>query len=131
MIIGNKKNENIINNKNTKNKNLLISLLESIYLIYMFHFLKTTTDFNILASPQNWIFKHLIGNEEGLRICPFGRIVIIPFIIILILRNLSFISIPKYFMNMLLVLSFILSWMNMNAVVYFIPVWIVEIFVIL
>jgi len=125
----------IENNKNilwkNKNKNLLISIFESIYLIYMFHYFKTSFDFNILASPQNWMFKHLIGNEKGLRICPFGRIVIIPFVIILLLRNLSFISISKYFMNILLALSFILSWMNMNAVVYFIPVWIVEIFVII
>lgn len=125
----------IENNKNilwkNKNKNLLISIFESIYLIYMFHYFKTAIDFNILASPQNWMFKHLIGNEKGLRICPFGRIVIIPFVIILLLRNLSFISISKYFMNILLVLSFILSWMNMNAIVYFIPVWIVEIVVII
>lgn len=112
------------------NKNLLISIFESIYLIYMFHFLKTTIDFNILASPQNWLFRHLIGNERGLRICPFGRIVIIPFVIILLIRNLSFIEIPKYFMNMLLFLSFILSWMNMNAVIYLIPIWLIELFII-
>ena len=124
----------IENNKNilwkNKNKNLLISIFESIYLIYMFHFFETSIDFNILASPQNWMFKHLIGNEKGLRICPFGRIVIIPFVIILLLRNLSFIPISKHFVNILLVLSFILSWMNMNAVVYLIPIWFIEIFVI-
>ena len=136
MITLNKKNDDTKNNSNNKNNNtnnnkLLISVLESIYLIYMFHYFKTSFDFNIFASSENWLFKHLIGNEKGLRICPFGRIVIIPFVIILLLRNFSFISIPKYFMNMLLVLSFILSWMNLNAVVYFIPVWIVEIFVIL
>ena len=131
MIAVNKKNDDTINNRNNKNNNKLrISVFESIYLIYMFHYFKTSVDFNILTSPQNWIFKHLIGNEKGLRICPFGRIVIIPFVIILILRNFSFISISKYFINMLLVLSFILSWMNMNAVVYLIPIWFVEFFVI-
>ena len=42
----------------------------------MFHFFKTSIDFNILASPEGWLFEHLIGNEKGLRICPFGRIAI-------------------------------------------------------
>lgn len=130
MIAVNKKNDDTINNRNNKNKNLLISVLESIYLIYMFYFFETSFDFNIFASSENWLFKHLIGNEKGLRICPFGRIVIIPFVIILILRNFSFIPISKYFINILLVLSFIMSLMNLNAVAYFIPVWIVELFII-
>lgn len=131
MIAINKKNDNIINNtNNTNNNKLLISVLESIYLIYMFYFFETSFDFNIFASSENWLFKHLIGNEKGLRICPFGRIVIIPFVIILILRNFSFIPISKYFINILLVLSFIMSLMNLNAVAYFIPVWIVELFII-
>ena len=126
----NKKNNLEIKMEVNKNKNLLISIFESIYLIYMFHYFKTSIDFNILGSPENWIFKHLIGNEKGLRICPFGRIVIIPFVIILLLRNFSFIPISKHFVNILLVLSFILSFMNMNAVVYLIPIWLVEIFII-
>ena len=113
-----------------KNKKLLISILEAIYLIYMFHYFETSMDFNIFASSENWLFKHLIGNETGLRICPFGRIIIIPFLTILILRNLSFIPISKYFMKLLLIITFIMSLMNLNAVVYFIPVWLIEIFII-
>ena len=110
------------------NKKLIISILESIYLIYMFHYFETSVDFNIFASSEHWLFNHLIGNEKGLRICPFGRIVIIPFVIILIMRNFGFMPISKYFMNMLLILSFVMSFMNMNAVAYFIPVWLTELF---
>lgn len=111
-------------------KKLIISILESIYLIYMFHYFKTSIDCNVFASSEHWLFKHLIGNEKGLRICPFGRIVIIPFVFILIIRNFSFIPIPNYLMNILLVLTFILSLMNLNAVAYFIPIWFIELFII-
>ena len=126
----NKKNNLEIKMEVNKNNKLIISILEAVYLIYMFHFFETSVDFNIFASSEHWLFNHLIGNEKGLRICPFGRIVIIPFVIILILRNFSFIPISKYFMNMLLILSFVMSFMNMNAVAYFIPVWLVELFII-
>ena len=31
---------------------LNISIIESVYLVYMFHFFKTSMDFNILSSPK-------------------------------------------------------------------------------
>ena len=126
------KSNKILENKIkvNKNKKLIISVLEALYLIYMFHYFKTSIDFNIFASSEHWLFKHLIGNEKGLRICPFGRIVIIPFVIILILRNLSFLPISNYFMKLLLIITFIMSLMNLNAVVYFIPIWLIELFII-
>jgi len=109
-------------------KNLMISLIESLYLIYMFYFFKTTFDFNIFSSPKYWAFKHLKGRKYGLRICLFGKIIIVPFIFILILRN--YIRFPNYFMKSILFLSFVLSWMNMNAVAYFVPIWLIELLII-
>ena len=103
---------------------LYISGLESIYLFYMFHFFETTTDFNVLASPKGWWFEHLIGNQKGLRICPFGRIAIFVFIFIIIIRN--YIEISQFFMNIVFLITFLLSLMNLNAVVYILPILILE-----
>ena len=108
------------------NLKLLISLLEVIYLSFMFHFFKTSMDLNILASPKGSFFKHLVGNEKGLRICLFGQIIIIPLLILLLIRN--FISIPQSFMNRVLVIAFLLSFMNINALIYLLPILLIEVF---
>ena len=52
---------------------MIVSILESIYLIYMFNFFETSLDFNVLSSPDHRFFKHLIGNKKGNRICSFGH----------------------------------------------------------
>ena len=105
-------------------KLLEISIIESIYLIYMFLFLKTSIDFNILASPKGWLFEHLIGNTHSLRICPFGRIAIFALIFVLIMRN--FITIPPHLVNIFLGIALFLSFINLNALVYLIPVLLFE-----
>lgn len=112
-------------------KNLLIiSLIECIYLIYMFHFLKTSINFNVLPElslvKHNDFFKHLSDDTYGLRICKFGRVVIILLIAILLVRNVY--PITNFQMNVVLAISFILSLMNLNAVVFLIPFWLIEIF---
>lgn len=103
---------------------LYISVLESIYLFYMFHFFETTIDFNVLSSPRGWWFEHLIGNQKGLRICPFGRIAIFAFIFIIIIRN--YIKISQIYVNSVLGIVFVLSLMNLNAVVYMLPIFVLE-----
>ena len=70
------------------NIRLLISIIESMYLIYMFNFFKTDIDFNVFTSPTNYWFKHLTGNEYGIRICLFGQILSVPGHL-LIARNFS------------------------------------------
>lgn len=106
----------------------IISVLESVYLIYMFLFFKTSMDFNFLKPgllANNFdMFKHLLGNQEGLRICLFGRITIFALIAIIIARN--FIKIPLRYINASIALSVLLSLMNMNAVIYLIPFWLIE-----
>ena len=103
---------------------LKISLIESTYLIFMFLFFKTTMDFNVLRSPNGWWFNHLVGEEYGLRICPFGRVAIFALIFVLILRH--YVKIPEWFIYLALVISFVLSLMNMNAIVYLIPIMLIE-----
>ena len=105
---------------------LYVSLLESIYLIYMFHFFYTRIDFNFLSSPRGWLFEHLVGDDRGLRICPFGRIAIFALIFILIGRN--YLPIPVKMVQISLIIAMILSLMNMNAVAYLIPIIVVEYF---
>ena len=105
-------------------KTLHISVFESIYLIYMFLFFKTNIDFNIFDTPKGWWFEHLVGNNYGLRICPFGRVAIFGLIFILLVRHI--VNIPKIFIKLSLFISVILSLMNLNAVVYLIPIWYIE-----
>jgi hypothetical protein len=113
---------------NEMDRLLILSLIESLYLIYMFHIFKTSVDFNflplgILGRNNEW-FRHIVGNEYGLRICPFGRVMILFLIALIIARN--FVAISPYVMNTAFILSVLLSMMNMNAVVYMIPVWLLE-----
>ena len=103
---------------------LKISLIESAYLIFMFLFFKTTMDFNVLRSPTGWWFEHLVGDHYGLRICPFGRVAIFALIAIIIARH--YVKIPNWIIYLALGISFVLSFMNMNAFVYLIPIWLVE-----
>lgn len=101
-----------------------ISILESIYLVYMFLFFKTSIDFNVLASPKGWLFEHLLGDTYGLRVCPFGRIAIFALIFILIMRH--FINISPMFVKISLGIAGFLSLINLNAFVYLIPIILFE-----
>ena len=101
-----------------------ISIIESAYLIYMFLFFKTSIDFNIFDSPSGELFQHLVGNHHGLRICLFGQYAI--FLLIFILIGRHYINMPQWFLFLTFVVTFILSFLNMNAVAYLIPVWILE-----
>jgi len=109
---------------------LTISLLESGYLLYMFHLCITSVDFNVLMVPLgtwNWNYswlKHLSVNERGLRICPFGRIAILFFTFILVGRHFFFI--PQCLILTAFILSFMLSMLNLNAIIYLLPVWMIE-----
>lgn len=105
---------------------LLISIIESVYLFFMFHFFETGLDFNMgnMSNYDSYELRHLKGDEHGLRICPFGRKAILLLIFLLIIRN--FYEIQAVIFVSLFV-SFVLSLlMNLNALVYLLPVWIIE-----
>ena len=97
----------------------MIRILEALYLIYMFCFFETSVDFNVLSSPDHRFFKHLIGNEKGNRICPFGNVAIFALVAVLLFGSGQLIKCS-------LVIAFVLSLMNLNALVYLIPVFLIE-----
>lgn len=103
-----------------------ISFIEAIYLIYTFHLMKTSVDFGLISFKGYW-FKHPIGNVKTLRICPFGRIAIIPFVILLILRN--YINLSYKIIPTCTLFAFVLSFMNTNATVYLMPIVLTELLI--
>ena len=99
---------------------LWVSVLEVAYLSFMFHFFKTSADLNFLRSPESYLFKHLTGSDHGLRVCLFGRIMIVPLAAVLILRH--FVHIPRAFIIGSFGLATLLSLINLNALFYLLPV---------
>ena len=102
---------------------MFISILESLYLIFMFHYFKTSINFS-KGSFDSDFFHHSLGKQRELRICPFGRVAIFGLIFILISRH--FIIYPKKFIIFVWVITVLLSTMNMNAMVYLLPIELVE-----
>jgi hypothetical protein len=105
---------------------LYISILESLYLIFMFRFFKTSINFDILKIYwANNYLKHDIQNNYGLKICPFGQDVIFVLIFILLFRTVYTIdkTYIKYSLYIALGLSLLMNW---NAFVYLLPVYGIE-----
>ena len=101
---------------------MLIAIFESLYLIYMFCFFETSIDFNIFSSPDGKWFKHLIGNKKGNRICSFGHITIFFLIGLILFRELF----PKALVTVSFVIAFLISLLNLNVLVYLIPIFVIE-----
>lgn len=123
---------------NLKEKLLLITIIEIIYLIYTFIFMKTKFYilhpiylFKVLEKNKKStfsFFKHSV--QKGLcinRICPFGKVMIIILSIYLVLRNYS--TKIKKINIIILLITLILSFMNMNSFIYLIPFFITEFFI--
>lgn len=107
---------------------MFISILESLYLIFMFCYFKTSINFS-KSSFYSYFFHHSLVNQRELRICPFGRVAIFGLIFILISRH--FIMYPKKFIIFVWTMTILLSTMNMNAMVYLLPIELVELSLIL
>ena len=107
-------------------KLIYISILESLYLIVMFRFFKTSVNFDILKIY--WVNKYLNHNVEniyGQKICPFGQDIIFVLIFILLFRNVFSIKQTYIYYSLYFALGLSLL-MNWNAFVYILPVLIVE-----
>lgn len=113
---------------------LLITIIECIYLYYMFHIFRTKYSFHhpfeyLVNDNLSKYFEHPIGitNNKRSKICKFGRDGTLLLIAYLILRYLllkiNVISKKKImiFNKIVLLIVFILSWMNLNAVIYYLP----------
>ena len=115
---------------------LAITLFEIIYLSYMFFIFKTNYSFNsqILGNKVNdagkfWRHDTYPGAYEN-KICGFGKSVAILGIILALIR-LKYNSKDTFRFNLIFVLLclFLAALMNFNAVVYMIPIIILEIYI--
>lgn len=115
---------------------LHISIIEALYVIYMFNFFKTKYSF---AHPftyfENKYIFHPVGKSTVARsnICKLGHDISWLIAIFLILRGLFA---KKYKKSLLLInkigilILFIGCLMNFNAVIYMLPIYIIEIILI-
>jgi hypothetical protein len=110
------------------NKDLLITIIESFYVIYMFNFFKTTLyihhPFESLFFGLSNYLKHPIESSEyDSKICPLGNIVGYIFGLLIIFRYLY-----KNRINKLIILSLFFGTLltNINSFIYFIPIFFYE-----
>ena len=112
------------------NKMLIISIIEAVYIIFMFRYFKTTYSFNYLPLKflDNSLYlqhqKYATSTAES-HICPFGHDMAFIIGAFLILRNF----IPCFMEYNTCILSLILigCFLNLNAVMYILPVIVIEI----
>ena len=107
-----------------------LSTAEIAYLLYMFWVFKTNINFNtllgynVLEVAHGHVLWHSLRSDFGVKICAFGQWAILPMCALLLLPRSS--NLGKKTLIAALALSAVLSLMNMNAVVYLVPIWIVE-----
>ena len=123
----------------TNTEFLLVSLVQAIYVIYMMNYFKTKYS---LAHPfsyfENKFLYHPIGKSEKpiCNICPLGNYGGFLIGIYVILRWVIFTNMKKktkgvkLFSIFALLLVFMLSLLNFNAVVYLLPYFVMEVYII-
>ena len=111
-------------------KLLIISILEAIYIIYMFRYFKTTYSFNLL--PLKFLDSSLYLKHQKYatqipesHVCPFGQDISWVIGLFLIARN--FVPCFMEYNNWILGFILIGCLLNLNCLVYFLPIIIVEI----
>ena len=119
------------------NKIILITLIESLYVYYMYNMFKTKISFHnpieILIQKNNFSYylKHSVssGVYES-KICPFGKFVSILIIIWLWLR-LYFSKESIIYINFIIFLCILIGSfvMNLNSFIYLIPLYVYELFI--
>ena len=116
------------------NKILYITLIESIYIYFMYNLFKTKISFHnpIEIYIQNKNISHFLkhpvynGSYES-KICPFGKFVSIVLIIWLYVRLYSKKEEIIKINYLIFILVFIGSFMmNLNSFIYFLPIYIYE-----
>ena len=123
-------------------KHIVTGIIEAIYVIYMLRFFKTKTNFG--AYSHNFLeeifskeyVRHPMQSDLDKRqsvICDFGKDISIAFGIFLILKgiiyeyNFNKNSILKLIHITVLLTGIILSFANLNALIYMTPIFIIEI----
>tara|TARA_Y100001958_G_C21009148_1_gene389946 strand:+ start:326 stop:673 length:348 start_codon:yes stop_codon:yes gene_type:complete len=108
-----------------------ISLFEAFYILYMFLFFKTKYSIHhpleIYVTGYHHSLLHPINTQNyESKICPFGKNIILLLFIFLIYR--SYYIVPKIYSKLVLFVTILLSTMNMNALVYLLPYYIIELY---
>jgi len=112
--------------------NKIISLVESIYILYMFNYFKTSYQINhpyeITFLGIHRFMKHpLDTNLYESKICPLGNItgycLAIWFILRHYIKNNKVKTINNIILNLIFFISIIL---NLNAFIYFLPIFIID-----
>ena len=111
------------------NISLIISIVESIYIVYMFRYFKTNYSFNLIPLKfldNNEYLRHqkYYSQEAVSHICPFGHDMAFVIAGFLILRN--FIPCLMEYNNWVIGLIFLGCFLNLNCVVYILPVLLIE-----
>lgn len=111
------------------NKILIISVIEAVYVIYMFRYFKTTYSFNYLPLQfldNSLYLKHQKNttNTPESHICLFGHDMAFVIAAFLILRN--FIPCLMEYNTCILSLILIGCFLNLNAIAYILPVILIE-----
>ena len=108
---------------------LLISSVEAAYVIYMLKYFKTTKNFEKGHCCEEGDWCHPMGDSETptSKVCPNGQKMALPFAAYLVLRNASFNRTLNY---VVLAGGAVLSSKNKNVLMYLLPVFFVELFII-
>ena len=122
---------------------LLISLIEGIYIVYMFVFFKTCYSLEIgrwQGDPITNFFKNKFKLDvtklfdhpttktkvPKSQICMFGKYASVLILVHLILRH--FVSFLKHINLYVFIIIFLFCLLNYNALLYMIPVFLIELF---
>ena len=120
-----------INDKNIQTKCMesytIIVILECLYLYFMFRCFKTTTNLTYQWSPAHTYLKHPTASAHPeLQVCQFGQDAILILLIILLLQLVY--PIDRKWIKISLGISLLLSFMNLNAFVYLLPICLLELY---
>ena len=110
---------------------LIISIIEALYIIYMFRYFKTTYSFNLLPYQvfnNSEYLKHQKTNSEFniSHICSLGNDICFFIGIYFIARN--YYKQIKEYNKYIIYFIFICCFSNLNALVYFLPILFLEVY---
>mgnify|MGYP006100803041 CR=1 FL=1 len=115
------------------NKLFILSIIQGVYIIFILNFFKTKYSLaHPLSNFSNDYFKHSIGinNEPISNICDFGHQVSWFLAIFVIFRSLFLTQYTKNISIIILIITATFSLLNFNAVVYLIPHFCIELYLI-
>jgi len=115
------------------NKLILLSVIQGVYIVYILNFFKTRYSLaHPLSNFSNDYLKHPIGmnNQPISNICEFGHQVSWFLALFIILRSIFKNRFTKHISIIVLIITATFSMLNFNAVIYLLPHFAIEIYLI-